>query len=154
MIHLPNAQATENLGRQLAQALVELDRGLVIALEGALGAGKTALARATVMALGYEGVVVSPTYTLLESYPVSGRQIHHLDLYRLADPEELEFIGLRDLGSSRDWFLIEWPDHGAGYLPMVDLDVVLYHAGSARDAEFRAHSIAGNAFVRLIDISR
>lgn len=150
MIHLPHAQATEQFGRRLAQALKGRDHGLVVTLEGELGAGKTALARATITALGHKGVVVSPTYTLLESYAVAGRHLHHLDLYRLADPEELEFVGLRDLDGTQDWFLVEWPDHGVGYLPAVDLRVILRHAGAAREVRLQAVSAAGGAVARRL----
>lgn len=150
MIHLPNAQATAKLGAQIAQALLTWDRGLVMALHGELGAGKTALARATVIALGYTGVVVSPTYTLLETYAVAGRHLHHLDLYRLVDPGELEFVGLRDLDVGRDWFLIEWPQQGAGHLPAVDIQIVLHHAGTARNAELLPLSATGSAVVQTL----
>lgn len=145
MIHLPDAQATQALGGRLAQALLRRDGGLVITLAGELGAGKTALARSIVLALGYAGVVVSPTYTLLESYAVAGRHVHHLDLYRLADPEELEFVGLRELDAARDWFLVEWPEHGAGHLLPVDLHIVLQHAGAARNVALQPVSSAGRA---------
>ena len=150
MMHLPDARATAALGRRLAQALLTRDDGLTITLHGELGAGKTALARATITALGHAGVIVSPTYTLLESYAVAGRHIHHLDLYRLADPEELEFIGLRDLDARRDWVMIEWPQQGVGHLPAVDLQIVLVYAGTARNAELRATSAAGSAVVEML----
>ena len=150
MIHLPDAQATAKLGAQLAQSLLTWDRGLVMALHGELGAGKTALARATVVALGYTGVIVSPTYMLLESYAVAGRRLHHLDLYRLADPEELEFVGLRDLDAARDWFMIEWPQQGTGHLPAVDVQIALQHAGAARNAELLPLSAAGSAVVESL----
>lgn len=150
MMHLPNAKATAELGMQLAQSLLTWDRGLVMTLHGELGAGKTALARATITALGYSGVVVSPTYTLLESYAVAGRHLHHLDLYRLADPEELEFIGLRELDAARDWFMIEWPQQGVGHLLPVDVQIVLQHAGAARNAELLPLTAAGSAVVEIL----
>lgn len=154
MIHLPDAHATEVLGSRLAGALKTRDQGLVIALEGELGAGKTTLARATITALGYGGVVVSPTYTLLESYPVAGRHLHHLDLYRLADAEELEFIGLRELNPDRDWLMVEWPERGRGHLPDVDLTLVLRYAGAARECLLRPQSEVGRAFVRALQLER
>lgn len=154
MIPLPDAAATDVFGARLASTLQALDRGLMIGLEGELGAGKTALARATLIALGHTGVVVSPTYTLLESYAVAGRWLHHLDLYRLADPEELEFIGLRELDAQRDWFMIEWPVRGAGHLPALDLNLVLRYAGSGRQAQLQPQSVAGSAFIRALPIQR
>lgn len=150
MIHLADAAATAAFGERLAAALQALDRGLVIALDGELGAGKTTLARAVIKALGYGGIVVSPTYTLLESYAVAGRYLHHLDLYRLADPEELEFIGLRELDASHDWFMIEWPGQGFGHLPTVDLNLALTYAGAARQAFLESQTEAGGMFLRVL----
>lgn len=154
MIPLPNAAATDAFGERLAVALAALNSGLVIAFEGELGAGKTALTRATLHALGYDGIVVSPTYTLLESYAVADRHLHHLDLYRLADPEELEFIGLRELEVSRDWFMVEWPDRGGGHLPIVDLQLVLRYAGDGREVRLQPRTEAGTAFVTALENAR
>lgn len=152
MMHLADADATQAFGARLAYALKTLDRGLVIALEGELGAGKTALARATINALGHTGIVVSPTYTLLESYAVAGRRLHHLDLYRLVDPEELKFIGLRELDVARDWFMIEWPQQGVGHLPTIDVTLSLDYAGSARSARLLTQTRAGDALQRLVEV--
>lgn len=138
-LHLPDAAATERLGRALAAALRAARGGAAIGLEGELGAGKTTLARALIRALGHEGPVVSPTYTLLEPYPVAGRMLYHLDLYRLADPGELEYLGVRDWDPARDWLLVEWPEQGAGYLPPLALEVRLGYAGHARRATLAAN---------------
>lgn len=143
-LHLPDAGATERLGRALAAALRAAPGGAAIGLEGELGAGKTTLARALIRALGHEGPVVSPTYTLLEPYPVAGRMLYHLDLYRLADPGELEYLGVRDWDPARDWLLVEWPEQGAGYLPPLALEVRLGYAGHAR----RATLVANDAEAR------
>lgn len=142
---LPDVEATAALGRALADALVSVGDGALITLTGELGAGKTALARAVIGALGHAGPVVSPTYTLMEPYPVAGRQLCHLDLYRLAAPEELEYLGIRDMAGERDWLLVEWPERGAGYLPAADLDVALAYAGSGRVARIDAVSDRGEA---------
>ncbi len=107
---LPDPEATERLGRQLAAVL---PAGGVVFLQGDLGAGKTSVARGILRGLGVEGPVKSPTYTLIESYAVGqGRWVHHLDLYRLADAGELEWLGLRDLFTERSLVLIEWPERG------------------------------------------
>lgn len=143
-LHLPDTAATERLGRALAAALRAARGGAAIGLEGELGAGKTTLARALIRALGHEGPVVSPTYTLLEPYPVAGRMLYHLDLYRLADPGELEYLGVRDWDPVRDWLLVEWPEQGAGYLPPLALEVRLGYAGHAR----RAMLVANDAEAR------
>lgn len=143
-LHLPDAAATERLGRALAAALRAARGGAAIGLEGELGAGKTTLARALIRALGHEGPVVSPTYTLLEPYPVAGRTLYHLDLYRLTDPGELEYLGVRDWDPARDWLLVEWPEQGVGYLPPLALEVRLGYAGHAR----RSTLVANDAEAR------
>lgn len=154
MIHLDDERATGILGARLADALRVSGQGMVIALEGELGAGKTTLARATITALGHAGVVVSPSYTLLESYDVAGRRLHHLDLYRLVDPEELEYTGLRDIDTQHDWVLIEWAENGHGFLPPIDLTVVLTYAGLAREAQWKADTSAGKALIRMLGNDR
>jgi len=126
---LPDEGATRSLGAALAEAL---PAGLVC-LRGELGAGKTTLVRGLLRHLGHEGAVRSPTYTLVETYTPGQRRVHHLDLYRLADPEELEFIGLRDLLQPGDLVLVEWPERGAGVLPEPVLTLTLEHTGAGRE---------------------
>jgi tRNA threonylcarbamoyladenosine biosynthesis protein TsaE len=142
---LPSAEATEALGARLADALPP---GCVVYLRGELGAGKTTLVRGLVRALGHAGPVRSPTYTLLEPYTVAGRQIVHLDLYRLADPEELEFLGLRDFLDGRSIFLVEWPERGSGFLPPADLIIELRHVTTGRLCRLAAASARGEAALR------
>lgn len=113
-------------------------RGAIIFLEGHLGAGKTSFSRGLLRAMGYSGAVKSPTYTLMEHYPINGLNICHFDLYRLADPEELAYLGADDyLGDDCIW-LVEWPDKGEGFLPEVDVWVRL---GKQHDREGRALTI-------------
>lgn len=134
---LADERATLAFGAKLAEQLVDL--GLCyIHLSGELGAGKTTLTRGLVRALGHTGPVKSPTYTLIESYELATRTVHHLDLYRLADPEELEFMGLRDLMDQADLFLIEWPGQGAGWLPEPQLEIELCYDKNARIIRLKA----------------
>jgi tRNA threonylcarbamoyladenosine biosynthesis protein TsaE len=116
--NVPDETAVADLAGSFARSVRP---PLVIFLQGDLGAGKTTFARALIRALGYEGYVKSPTYGLLESYQVGGLNILHLDLYRIEDPEELDFLALRDLFDDRTLLLVEWPDRGLYHLPEPDL---------------------------------
>lgn len=141
---LPELAATERLGAALAQQVPSWlerlggARALCLYLEGDLGAGKTALTRALLTSLGYQGKVKSPTYTLVESYnlaklePPLAAMLYHLDLYRLQDPEELEMMGIRDYFAQSALCLIEWPERGDGVLPEPDLTITLTHQESGR----------------------
>lgn len=146
-LQLPNEAATESLGAALAASL---PGRVAVHLEGDLGAGKTTLARALLRALGVAGPVRSPTYTLVERYPVRGGEAAHLDLYRIADPEELGFLGLDELADSALLWLIEWPERGRGFLPPPDLQIQLQVAASGRSATLRAGSAVGQAWLRRL----
>lgn len=148
-IELADEAATLALGRALAGVL---EPGLLVFLRGPLGAGKTTLVRGLLRALGHEGPVRSPTYALVESYAVGALELHHFDLYRLADPEELEFMGLRDFLDGRAVCLIEWPERGAGILPCADLEVELGVHGAGRRARLLAQSAQGEVALYRINI--
>lgn len=130
---LRSAAETEALGASLA-ALVMHRPGGVLYLEGPLGAGKTTLTRGLLRALGVRGSIRSPTYTLLEPYEIGHRDLLHLDLYRLTHPRELEQLGLRDYPPAQCWWLVEWPERGAGLLPPPDLRIELAHEPDGRRA--------------------
>jgi len=121
-VYLDNETATVAFGRALGDAV---HTGAVIFLLGDLGAGKTTLSRGVLRAFGHSGAVKSPTYTLVEPYQFAGGDVNHFDLYRLGDPEELEYMGIRDYFCSRSLCLVEWPERGAGYLPRADLQVTV-----------------------------
>lgn len=139
---LDDEQATTALGARIAGALGTPP--LVIFLSGELGAGKTTLARGILRGLDYAGKVVSPTYTLLEPYEISGRTILHIDLYRIADPGELEYLGLDD-HLANSVLLVEWPEKGQGWLPQPDLIIRLEHDANGRTAKLEALSTSGAA---------
>ena len=115
---VPNEAAVAGLAQQFAH---DLTPPAVIYLEGDLGAGKTTFARAYIHALGFQGYVKSPSYGLLETYSAGGQTILHLDLYRIEDPEELEYLAIRDLYDRQSVLLVEWPARGVQHLPAPDL---------------------------------
>lgn len=138
--HLPAEADTAALGAALAAALCP---GLVIYLQGDLGAGKTTLVRALLRALGHRGHVKSPTYTLIEPYVVSRLDLYHFDFYRFTSPDEFIDAGLDEYFAGRGVCLVEWPDKAQPYVPPADLDISLTYAGSGRHAELGARTEAG-----------
>lgn len=139
--HLCSENGLEALAAQLAGLAIA---GLVIYLQGPLGAGKTTFARGFLRGLGYQGVVKSPTYTLVEPYSFDSDLIcYHFDLYRLADPEELEFTGARDYFNASSICLIEWPEKASGYIAPADIDCVLEHDPHGRKITLTGCSAKG-----------
>ena len=138
------------LGRLAARFAEHVRPPLVIYLKGDLGAGKTTFARAYIHALGFSGYVKSPSYGLLETYEVSGQTVLHLDLYRIEDPEELEFLALRDLFGDRAVLLVEWPDRGRGHLPVPDLVLHFDEDRESRIVRCEVLSQRGEKAARLV----
>ena len=156
-IIIPNSDAMMAFGGRIAD---QFPNGGIVLLNGDLGAGKTTLVRGLLRHLGYEGIVKSPTYTLVEPYLIEEtpkkshksskkggggykkRTIYHFDLYRLADPEELEYIGGRDYWNSNALCLIEWPEKAQGYLPEADLEITIYHQDESRLIEIEKGTIS------------
>jgi tRNA threonylcarbamoyladenosine biosynthesis protein TsaE len=137
---LPDEAATAALGAALAECLVP---GLSIHLRGELGAGKTTLVRGVLRALGHQGPVKSPTYTLVEVYEVSRLHLHHFDFYRFQDPREWTDAGFRESFNGQVVSLIEWPERAAGQLPPADIEIELETSGSGRSASLRSSSPSG-----------
>ncbi|MFT3755883.1 MAG: tRNA (adenosine(37)-N6)-threonylcarbamoyltransferase complex ATPase subunit type 1 TsaE [Pseudoxanthomonas sp.] len=137
-VDLADSDATEALGTRLAQTRPP---NAVVFLQGDLGAGKSTLARALLRALGVQGAIRSPTYTLVERYPVPGGEAWHLDLYRIGDAGELDFLGL-DEAIATLW-LVEWPEKGGHGLPAPDLRIALAVQGQGRSAELEPLSQVG-----------
>lgn len=130
------------LGEQLGRAFVEYPAALTVHLLGDLGAGKTTLTRGILRAFGHAGAVKSPTYTLVEAYEFATRTVYHFDLYRLGDPEELEYMGIRDYFAANNISLIEWPARGEGVLPAPELVIDIRVAGEGRRLDLRSRSAA------------
>jgi tRNA threonylcarbamoyladenosine biosynthesis protein TsaE len=128
----------------------DIPRPLVIWLEGDLGAGKTTFARSLIHALGYPGRVKSPTYGILEHYQLDSLQVLHMDLYRIGDPGELEFLGIEDLLDERTILLVEWPDRGGHWLPKPDFIFRFAYAGEGRDLHWTACTQPAQAFASTL----
>jgi tRNA threonylcarbamoyladenosine biosynthesis protein TsaE len=146
-IILDNPEATESLGQLLAQAKPSLG---VIYLYGEIGAGKSTLARALLRELGVVGPIKSPTYTLIERYPLPKGEAAHLDLYRIAAASELDFLGLDEVAENTVLWLIEWPERGQGALPRADLMIELEPHGDGRLANLHSKTETGAAWLARI----
>ncbi|APR66020.1 tRNA (adenosine(37)-N6)-threonylcarbamoyltransferase complex ATPase subunit type 1 TsaE [Thalassolituus oleivorans] len=142
----------EGMLRFAASCASILKQGGIVFLEGTLGAGKTTFSRGLIQALGHQGAVKSPTYTLVEEYQFADAQVNHFDLYRLGDPEELEYMGIREYLGSDILNLIEWADKGMGVLPSPDLVLEITGGGDSRLLEWRARSERGQQWLEPLSI--
>ena len=152
--HLKDEAATVAMGGKLAEAIKAAvpDKPVTLYLEGDLGAGKTTLSRGIVCGFGHQGAVKSPTYTLVEPYELPARTLYHFDLYRLADPEELEFMGVRDYFDSNAICLVEWPSRGQGFLPDADLLVDMVYVNDERNITLTAQNAQGEAVLAQLSL--
>ena len=143
-ITLKNLDDTKALGEKIAECCSNLQHPFVIYLIGDLGVGKTTLAQNFIQYFGF-AKVKSPTYTLVESYQNENVDIHHFDCYRLTDPEELEYIGIREYLKPRSLQLIEWPELGKGALAKPDILIKLSGNGDSRNAKITFQTELGQS---------
>ena len=148
--YIPDEFSMLRFGKKLAKILLKLHtkKAIMVYLNGDLGAGKTTLTRGMLQGIGHQGNVKSPTYTLVEEYNISGKMIYHFDLYRLADPEELEFMGIRDYFNTDSICLIEWSEKGQGILPEADILVNIDYYDDARNIELIAQTNLGKNIIK------
>jgi tRNA threonylcarbamoyladenosine biosynthesis protein TsaE len=151
-----SADETRAIGARLAAAIIAADPSapFVIGLTGDLGAGKTTLVGGVLSALGHQGPVRSPTYTLIEPYRLVDRDLNHCDLYRLRAPAELDDLGLRDLLSERSVLLVEWPERAGDRLGKPDLSLALGYLDDGRIVDFHAASEAGRQVLSRLALDK
>jgi tRNA threonylcarbamoyladenosine biosynthesis protein TsaE len=149
-LNLPTPAATRRLGSDLWQHSSQQG---TIYLQGELGTGKTTLVRGLLLAAKYQGAVKSPTYTLVEPYSLADKWLYHFDLYRLSDPEELEYLGIRDYFTHDTLCLIEWPERGAGILPAADLLIQLDYQPAGRRARLTGLTDTGRQVICALSSS-
>ena len=151
-LFLEGEAETEHLGDELARLIKAAGQGATLYLDGDLGMGKTTLSRGFMRRLGHEAAVKSPTYTLVEPYEQLEPAVYHFDLYRLGEPEELEYMGIRDYFTETSVCLVEWPERGKGVLPDPDLEIHLEREGEGRSVVLRARSEFGASLLNDIEL--
>ena len=148
---LADESATIAIGNKLAEIVKkQLKQGVVVYLYGDLGAGKTTLTRGFVQGMGHIGHVKSPTYTLVEPYDLADWQVYHFDLYRLSDPEELEYMGIRDYFADNCCCFIEWPEKGRGMIKAPDLRIDLAYSDEQRTITLQAKTALGEQVLKAL----
>ena len=150
-IDLPNEKATKSLGLKIAQSLPSVISDMTVVLKGEMGAGKSTVVRSVLRGMGYRNIVPSPTYTLVEPYEVQSGKIYHIDLYRISNPDELEFLGWSDLNDGLKF--IEWPEGVPLLFEQADLILNLEYISSGRTLEFNSRTKKGDDIVQKVYIS-
>jgi tRNA threonylcarbamoyladenosine biosynthesis protein TsaE len=150
VLTLKNETETNIFSKNLARCCRQINSAVVIYLEGDLGAGKTTLARGFIQSFGFDRVK-SPTYSLVESYQNSDINIHHFDCYRLSDPEELEYIGIREYSDPGHIQLIEWAELGKGIIAPADLSIVLSGIDEQRELSITTHTPVGKQLLQCVN---
>jgi tRNA threonylcarbamoyladenosine biosynthesis protein TsaE len=147
-IFLPDEAATLHCGSILARMAVP--GPVILFLQGQLGAGKTTFSRGFLRELGHTGAVKSPTYTLVEPYDFGAFNVFHFDFYRIKDPVELEFMGIRDYFTPTAVCLIEWPELAENLIPAADLSCSITLLSSGREIKIQAHSSRGESIIQTL----
>ena len=150
-IDLHNEKATKSLGLKIAQSLPSVISDMTVVLKGEMGAGKSTVVRSVLRGMGYKNIVPSPTYTLVEPYEVQSGKIYHIDLYRISNPDELEFLGWSDLNDGLKF--IEWPERVPLLFEQADLILNLEYISSGRTLEFNSRTKKGDDIVQKVYIS-
>jgi len=142
---VPSEERMEQFGGCLSPLL---GRQMLLTVAGELGAGKTSLVRGLLRGAGFAGPVKSPTFSLVEPYEFDSVNLYHFDLYRLKDPEELEYIGMRDYLSAPALCIVEWPEKAGDFLPVSDIHIMINRTGNGREVIIRAQTERGKAAIR------
>lgn len=148
---MPDADATARLGAALAAGIAP---GRVLHLSGELGTGKTTLVRGLLRALGVSDRIKSPTYAWVEAYSISRLDLYHFDFYRFTDRNAWLSSGLREYFRPDAVCIVEWPERAGELLPLPDLALRLSYDGTARRAELRSHSAAGDGWLASLRQAR
>lgn len=151
VLQLPDEESTLALGAELGRVA---QAGAVVFLRGDLGAGKTTFCRGLLHGLGFVGAVKSPTYTLVEPYELPQLIVYHFDLYRLHDPQELEYMGVRDYFEPGNLCLVEWPEKGGSLLPEPDISIAIQVVNTGREVRLAAGSVAGELILRNLNVKK
>lgn len=149
--YLANEEAQTSFGKRIAELLPRiLPPGLLVNLCGDLGVGKTTLVRGLLRGLGHAGRVRSPTFTLMEIYEQTAISVCHLDLYRLADMDELEMLGIRDYLDGHWSVWVEWPQRVPELAAQADIDMNIDYTGEGRTLTIEARTNKGKLLLERL----